>query len=243
MFTRREILRTAGATAAAFAVPSIFATAAAREDVKPVGFTLPKLPYDVAALEPSIDAETMTIHHTKHHQAYVTNLNAALTKDAPELLKKPIEQILANLKDVPEAIRPAVRNNGGGHWNHSFFWNIMTPAEKSGAPKGDLLKAIEESFKTVDEFKKAFADAGMKRFGSGWAWLVTGKEKPLAIVSSPNQDNTIMDGGKAPILGVDVWEHAYYLKYRNLRADYIKAWWNVVNWDVVAANFDAAKKG
>jgi len=170
-------------------------------------------------------------------------LNAALTKDAPELLKKPIEQILANLKDVPEAIRPAVRNNGGGHWNHSFFWNIMTPAEKSGAPKGDLLKAIEESFKTVDEFKKAFTDAGMKRFGSGWAWLVTGKEKPLAIVSSPNQDNTIMDGGKAPILGVDVWEHAYYLKYRNLRADYIKAWWNVVNWDVVAANFDAAKKG
>lgn len=238
MLTRRDALRTAAA--AAVAAPVLFATARAADD-KPAGFTLGKLPYDYAALEPSIDAETMTIHHTKHHQAYVTNLNNAL-KDSPDLLKKPIEAILADLKAVPEAARGAVRNNGGGHWNHTFFWGVMAPTGKGGEPKGDLLKAIEESFKTVDEFKKAFADAATKRFGSGWAWLVAGKDKPLAVASSPNQDNPLMDGGPAPLLGLDVWEHAYYLKYRNLRPKYIEEWWKVVNWDAVAANFAASKK-
>jgi Fe-Mn family superoxide dismutase len=237
VLTRRDVLRSAAA--AAVSAPVLFATARA-EDPKPAGFTLPKLPYDYAALEPSIDAETMTIHHTKHHQAYVTNLNAALTKDAPDLLKKPIEAILTDLKSVPEAARTAVRNNGGGHWNHTFFWGVMAPAGKGGEPKGDLLTAIEASFKTVDEMKKAFNEAATKRFGSGWAWLVPGKEKPLAITSTANQDNPQMEGGPAPILGCDVWEHAYYLKYRNLRAKYLEEWWKVVNWDAVAASF--AKK-
>ncbi len=238
VFTRRDLLRTAGA---ALAVPALFATARAQEP-KAVGFTLPKLPYEYKALEPVIDEETMTIHHSKHHQAYVNNLNAALTKDAPALLAKPIEAILADLKAVPEAARAAVRNNGGGHWNHTFFWGVMAPVGKGGEPKGDLLTAIEASFKTVDAFKKAFGEAAAKRFGSGWAWLVPGKETPLAVVSSPNQDNPQMDGGATPILGLDVWEHAYYLKYRNLRPKYVEEWWKVVNWDVVAANFAASKK-
>ena len=237
MITRRDLLRTS--VAAAAASPLLFATAKAESEPIKV-FELPKLPYGYKDLEPSIDEETMTIHHTKHHQAYVTNLNAALTKSAPELLKKPIEAILADLKSVPEAIRPAVRNNGGGHWNHTFFWGVMAPVGKGGELKGDLLKAIEESFKTVEDFKKAFAAAATTRFGSGWAWLVKGKEKPLAVSSSPNQDNPLMDGALAPILGLDVWEHAYYLKYRNLRPKYIEEWWKVVNWDAVAANF--AKK-
>jgi superoxide dismutase, Fe-Mn family len=237
VFTRRDVLRSAAV--AAVSTPILFATARAADD-KPAGFTLGKLPYDYAALEPSIDAETMTIHHTKHHQAYVTNLNAALTKDAPALLSKPIEDILKNLKDVPEAARGAVRNNGGGHWNHTFFWGVMAPSGKGGEPKGDLLKAIEASFKTVDEMKKAFNDAATKRFGSGWAWLTAGKDKPLVIVSTPNQDNPQMEGNVAPILGCDVWEHAYYLKYKNLRAKYLEEWWKVVNWDAVAANY--AKK-
>jgi len=239
--TRRDAFRTLGASAAALATPALFASPA-RAAEEAAGFTLPKLPYDVAALEPHIDAETMTIHHGKHHQGYVNNLNAALTKDAPALLKKSVAEILANLKDVPAAIQTAVRNNGGGHWNHSMFWTVMAPAGKGGEPKGDLLEAIEASFKTVDAFKKAFSEAAAKQFGSGWAWLVPGKETPLAIVTSPNQDNPLMTGGKAPILGVDVWEHAYYLKYRNLRPKYLEAWWNVVNWDAVAANFAASKK-
>ena len=239
MFTRRDMLRTT--VAAAAASPLLFATARAADEPAPAGFTLPKLPYANDALEPSIDAETMMIHHDKHHNAYVTNLNTALAKSAPELLRQPIETILADLKSVPEAIRPAVRNNGGGHWNHSFFWGIMAPIGKGGELKGDLLKAIEESFKSVEEFKKAFAAAATTRFGSGWAWLVPGKEKSLAVVSTPNQDNPQMEGGATPILGLDVWEHAYYLKYRNLRPKYIEEWWKVVNWDAVAANF-AGKK-
>jgi Fe-Mn family superoxide dismutase len=239
MLTRRDALRTAAV--AAVSAPVLFSTARAGDE-KPAGFTLSKLPYDYKALEPSIDAETMEIHHSKHHQAYVTNLNAALTKDAPTLLNKPIEAILADLKSVPEAARTAVRNNGGGHWNHTFFWSVMAPIGKGGEPKGDLLKAIDESFRSLDEFKKAFADAATKRFGSGWAWLVPGQEKPLAVVSTPNQDNPQMEGGAAPLLGLDVWEHAYYLKYRNLRAKYIEEWWKVVNWDAVAANFAASKK-
>ena len=241
MFTRREMLRTTAAAAAAS--PLLFGTARAADEPAHAGFTLPKLPYANDALEPSIDAETMMIHHDKHHAAYVTNLNAALTKAAPELLKKPIEAILADLKSVPMTARAAVRNNGGGHWNHTFFWSVMAPTGKGGELKGDLLRAIEESFKSVDEFKKAFAAAATTRFGSGWAWLVPSKEKPLAVVSSPNQDNPLMaEGGPKPILGLDVWEHAYYLKYRNARPKYIEEWWKVVNWDAVAANFAAIGK-
>lgn len=239
MFTRREMLRTS--VAAAAAAPILFAPVRAAEEPAK-NFTLPKLPYGYKDLEPSIDEETMTIHHTKHHQTYITNLNAALTKDAPALLTKPIEEILKDLKSVPETIRTAVRNNGGGHWNHSFFWKIMAPTGKGGELQGELLKAIEESFKSVDDFKKAFAAAATTRFGSGWAWLVKGKDKPLAVVSSPNQDNPLMDGAAAPLLGLDVWEHAYYLKYRNVRAKYIEEWWKVVNWDAVTANFAAVEK-
>ena len=239
MFTRRDMLRSS--VAAAAASPLLFATARAESEPIKI-FELPKLPYGYKDLEPSIDEETMTIHHSKHHQAYITNLNAAITKaSALGLFKTPLAETLANLKVVPEDIRSAVRNNGGGHWNHSFFWGVMAPVGKGGELKGDLLKAVEESFKSVDEFKKAFAAAATTRFGSGWAWLVPGKEKPLAVVSTPNQDNPQMDGGATPILGLDVWEHAYYLKYRNLRPKYIEEWWKVVNWDAVAANF-AGKK-
>ncbi len=232
--TRRDLLRAAGAGAALAAAPSLLAATARAQDPKPGGYTLPKLPYAYDALEPHIDAMTMEIHHSKHHQGYVTNLNKALGARAGT----PLEEVLPNLKDIPEASRGAVRNNGGGHWNHTFFWGIMVKG--GGAPKGDLLKALEASFGGLDQFKAAFKAAALGRFGSGWAWLVPGKEKPLAIVSSPNQDNPLMTGGVKPILGIDVWEHAYYLKYQNKRADYVDAWWNVVNWDAVAAHF--AKK-
>jgi Fe-Mn family superoxide dismutase len=201
------------------------------------GFTLPKLPYAYDALEPHIDAETMMIHHTKHHQAYVDNLNKAVA--GTDWATKPIEDVVKHLKDVPEDKRTAVRNNGGGHYNHSLFWTWMT--SKKEEPKGDLLKAIEASFESMVKFKAAFAAAAAGRFGSGWAWLVPGKDKPLAVTSSANQDSPLMEG-VAPILGLDVWEHAYYLKYRNLRAKYIEAWWNVVNWDAAAERFAAAKK-
>ena len=237
MLTRREMFRTAGAAVAVVAVPQLFATARAQEK-KAEGFTLPKLPYAYDALEPHIDAKTMEIHHSKHHQAYVDNLNKALA--GTPWLGKPIEAILTDLKSIPEATRGAVRNNGGGHWNHSFFWNIM--GKPGTAPKGDLLKAIDTSFGGLDGLKKDLKAAALGRFGSGWAWLTVGKDKPLAIVSSPNQDNALMDGGHAPLLGIDVWEHAYYLKYQNKRADYVDAWFNVVNWDVVAGNFGAVKK-
>jgi Fe-Mn family superoxide dismutase len=239
MLTRRETLRLAAST---ILVPALPLISKAAEPLEPLaGFTLPKLPYANDALEPHIDAVTMETHHDKHHKAYVDNLNAAL-KDQPEWLSKPVAEVLANLTKLPEAIRMAVRNNGGGHWNHSHFWTVMAPAGKTGKASAELAKAIDESFGDFAKFKAAFKDAGMKRFGSGWAWLVKGKEKPLAIVSSPNQDNAVMDGGAAPLLGVDVWEHAYYLKYKNLRAAYIDAWWNVVNWDAVSANYAAASK-
>ena len=194
--------------------------------------SLAPLPYDYAALEPHIDTQTMQIHHGKHHQAYVTNLNAALDKH-PALHGHSVDDLLRNLATVPEDIRTAVRNNGGGHWNHTFFWNLMAP-NAGGAPTGALGEAITASFGSFDAFKEKFAAAGMGRFGSGWAWLVdTGTS--LEIVSTPNQDNPLMDGRKA-ILGVDVWEHAYYLKYQNRRADYLAAFWNVVNWQAVAAH-------
>jgi Fe-Mn family superoxide dismutase len=192
--------------------------------------TLPPLPYDYGALEPHIDARTMEIHHTKHHQGYVTNLNTALEK-APNLQNKSLEDLLGNLDAVPESVRTAVRNNGGGHWNHSMFWQIMGPAT-GGEPTGKLADAMKSAFGGFAQFKEKFAAAATGRFGSGWAWLLAEGGK-LSIESTPNQDNPVMQG-KSPILGLDVWEHAYYLKYQNRRADYIGAWWNVVNWDEVA---------
>ena len=193
--------------------------------------TLPPLPYPSNALEPHIDAQTMEIHHGKHHNAYVTNLNAALEK-APGLADTPIDALLRDLNAVPEAVRTAVRNNGGGHWNHSQFWKWMAP-NAGGAPTGKLADAITSAFGDFEKFKEQFSAAGAGRFGSGWVWLNNDGGK-LSISSSPNQDNPLMDGKPAPILGLDVWEHAYYLKYQNRRPDYMKAWWNVVNWTEVA---------
>jgi Fe-Mn family superoxide dismutase len=187
---------------------------------------LPPLPYDFAALEPHIDAQTMQIHHGKHHQTYVNNLNAALEKHT-DLQKMSAEELLRKLGSVPEDIRPAVRNNGGGHVNHTMFWKMMAP-NAGGPPSGAAAEAIKASFGGFDAFKEQFAKAGVSRFGSGWAWLIDNNGK-LSIESTANQDNPISDG-KKPILGIDVWEHAYYLKYQNRRPDYITAWWNVVNW-------------
>ncbi|HVE33656.1 MAG TPA: superoxide dismutase [Gemmatimonadaceae bacterium] len=198
-----------------------------------MAFTLPALPYANDALEPSIDARTMEIHHTKHHQAYVNNLNAAIEK-APELQGKSLDDLMRGINSVPEAVRTAVRNNGGGHWNHSMFWELMGP-NKGGEPTGALADAIKQAFGDFSKFKEQFAAAATTRFGSGWAWLVNDGGK-LSITSTPNQDNPLMDGKRA-ILGLDVWEHAYYLKYQNRRPEYITAWWNVVNWDAVAARF------
>jgi superoxide dismutase, Fe-Mn family len=194
---------------------------------------VPPLPYAYNALEPHIDEQTMRIHHDKHHAAYVTNLNAALEKH-PGLQQKSIEDLLQGINSVPEDIRTAVRNNGGGHANHTMFWEIMGPG-KGGAPAGALGDAIKSSFGDFDTFKKQFADAGVKRFGSGWAWLIDAGGK-LVIESSANQDSPLMEGKKA-IFGLDVWEHAYYLKYQNRRPDYIAAWWNVVDWDAIAKRF------
>ena len=196
---------------------------------------LPKLAYAYDALEPHIDARTMEIHHTKHHNAYITNLNGAIEKH-PELASKKLEGLLGNLNAVPEDIRLVVRNHGGGTWNHSMFWEIMAP-KAGGAPRGELAKAIDAAFGSFDAFKTEFEKAANARFGSGWAWLVK-KSSGLAVVSTPNQDNPLSDG-TTPIMGIDVWEHAYYLNYQNRRADYVNAWWNVVNWDAVAARFAA----
>ena len=200
--------------------------------------TLPPLPYATNALEPHIDAQTMEIHHGKHHNTYVTNLNAALEK-APELASKSLDDLLKNLDAVPEAIRPAVRNNGGGHWNHSLFWQVMGP-NAGGAPSGKLAEAITAAFGDFEKFKEQFAAAGAGRFGSGWVWL-NNTGGTLSISSSPNQDNPLMDGKAAPILGLDVWEHAYYLKYQNRRPDYMKAWFNVVNWGEVERRFGVGR--
>ena len=197
---------------------------------------LPSLPYPFEALEPHIDAQTMQIHHGKHHQAYVNNLNAAIEKH-PELGSKSVEELIKNLSAVPEDIRTAVRNNGGGHVNHSLFWKWMAPGA-GGAPTGALGEAINGAFGSFDAFKEAFSKAGVGRFGSGWAWLVDTGGK-LSIESTANQDNPMMDGKKA-ILGLDVWEHAYYLKYQNRRPDYLQAWWNVVNWPAVEARYETA---
>lgn len=202
-----------------------------------MAYELPQLPYAHNALEPHIDERTMQIHHGKHHAGYVNNLNAAL-EGHPELQGKSIEDLISSLDSVPENIRQAVRNNGGGHANHSLFWEIMSP-NGGGEPGGELAEAINEAFGSFEQFKQEFETAGATRFGSGWAWLVVDNGK-LAVMSTPNQDSPLMEG-KTPILGVDVWEHAYYLKYQNLRPEYLKAFWNVVNWDEVAKRYQAAK--
>ena len=194
-----------------------------------MAYQLPPLPYAHNALEPFIDEQTMQIHHGKHHQAYVTNLNAALEK-YPEHQGKPIEQLIADLNAIPEDIRTAVRNNGGGHANHTFFWSIMGP-NAGGAPTGAIADALKSSFGSFDAFKEQFAKAAVGRFGSGWAWVIDNGGK-LVIESTPNQDSPLMEG-KTPLLGIDVWEHAYYLKYQNKRPDYVEAWWNIVNWSEV----------
>jgi len=199
--------------------------------------TLPNLPYDYNALEPHIDEQTMRIHHTKHHQAYIDKLNGAVKGTNFEAMN--VDELLKKINDVPESIRMAVRNHGGGHSNHSFFWQIMAP-DAGGNPSGDVAEAIENTFSSFDKFKEEFQNAGIGRFGSGWAWLVVDNEK-LSIMSTPNQDSPLMEG-KHPILGVDVWEHAYYLKYQNKRADYLAAWWNVVNWKHVEEMFKKSQK-
>ncbi len=203
-----------------------------------MAFELPALPYPTNALEPHIDAKTMEIHHGKHHNTYVTNLNKALEGHA-DLQGKSIEELLQSLDSLPEAIRTAVRNNGGGHANHTLFWEIMGP-NKGGEPTGELADAINAAFGSFAAFKEKFAAAGTGRFGSGWAWLVAEPGGAVSVTSTPNQDTPVMEG-KKPILGLDVWEHAYYLNYQNRRPDYISAWWNVVNWDEVARRYAAAK--
>jgi Fe-Mn family superoxide dismutase len=203
-----------------------------------VTFQLPPLPYSFDALEPYIDAKTMEIHHDKHHGAYVTNVNKALDGHS-DLQKLSIEELLASLNQVPENIRTTVRNNGGGHANHSMFWTIMKKGG-GGEPKGELADAIKKTFGSFADFKTKFAQTGAGRFGSGWAWLFIQNGK-LVLDSTPNQDNPIMSGGK-PVMGLDVWEHAYYLKYQNRRPEYIEAWWNVVNWDQIAENYKKAIK-
>lgn len=198
-----------------------------------MAFELPKLPYAVDALEPHIDAQTMTLHHDKHHQAYVNGLNAALEKH-PELADKSLEDLLMDLNAVPEDIRTAVRNHGGGTWNHTMFWEIMGP-NAGGNPGGELGQAIESTFGSFEAFKSEFEKAATTRFGSGWAWLVR-NGNGLSVVSTANQDNPMSDG-MSPVMGIDVWEHAYYLKYQNRRPEYVSSWWNVVNWDAVAARY------
>ncbi len=200
-----------------------------------MAFELPKLAYAYDALEPYIDARTMEIHHTKHHQAYITNLNGAVEK-APELAGKSLVELLSDLNAIPESVRMVVRNHGGGTYNHNLFWEIMGP-KAGGAPKGEFAKAIDAAFTSFDNFKAEFEKAAMGRFGSGWAWLVK-KGSGLAVVSTANQDSPLSEG-MTPIFGIDVWEHAYYLNYQNRRADYVSAFWNVVNWDAVAEKFAA----
>ena len=205
-----------------------------------MAYQLPPLPYDYTALEPHIDETTMRIHHDKHHAAYVTNLNAALEAQ-PALAEQSIEQLLTNITAVPESARQAVINNGGGHANHTLFWEVMTPGG-SKAPTGALAEEISATFGSFDAFKEQFTKAGATRFGSGWAWLVVTKEGKLAVYNTLNQDNPLMDGGsKKVLLGLDVWEHAYYLKYQNRRPDYMAAFFNVINWDKVAEKYAAAK--
>jgi Fe-Mn family superoxide dismutase len=203
-----------------------------------MAFEVPPLPYGYDALEPYIDEETMHLHHDKHHAAYVNNLNAAI-KDQAQFASMDVDELLRHINDVPENIRTAVRNNAGGHSNHSMFWKIMGP-NAGGAPTGELANAINSAFGSFDAFKAAFNDAGAKRFGSGWAWLILDRSGNLQVISTANQDSPLMDGNY-PVMGNDVWEHAYYLKYQNRRPEYLNAWWNVVNWDEVARRYNQAR--
>jgi len=231
---RREFLTRAGLGAAAVVLSPWRALAQGG------GYTLPKLPYAYDALEPHIDAETMKLHHDFHHQTYVDNANKALAAH-PDLVKLPVEQLLRDIDKVPKDIRQTVINNAGGHANHTLFWEIMSP-KAGGQPAGDLAKALDAAFGSFDKFQAAVSAAAMGRFGSGWAWLIVGKDKKLEILSSINQDSPLLVG-QTPALGLDVWEHAYYVKYRNRRAEYVKAWWNVVNWQAVAEKYAKALKG
>ena len=205
-----------------------------------MAYELPPLPYDYSALEPYIDTQTMQIHHDKHHQAYITNVNNAL-QGHDQLAAMSVDDLLRNIKQVPESIRTAVQNNAGGHSNHSMFWNIMTP-NGGGEPTGNLASAIQQVFGSFDAFKTAFNDAGTKRFGSGWAWLVLDTNRKLQVISTANQDSPLMSG-MYPVMGNDVWEHAYYLKYQNRRPEYLNAWWNVVNWDAIAHRYEQGRGG
>jgi Fe-Mn family superoxide dismutase len=215
-------------------------TSPAQSADTPTGpFKLPELPYAYDALEPHIDAETMEIHHNKHHAAYVNNANTALAGH-PDLAKMSVWDLIAHLDEVPDEIRTALRNNAGGHANHSLFWLMMKP-QGGGLPSGELAKAIDDTFGSFDEFRKKFTEAAMKVFGSGWAWLSLTPDGEMVIETTPNQDSPIMSGGQ-PLLGLDVWEHAYYLKNQNRRTDYIDAWWNVVNWDYISKRYAEAKK-
>src|SRR5690625_4306636 len=216
---------------------SMFINILLKKDFTMAKFQLPELPYAYDALEPHFDKETMNIHHTKHHNTYVTNLNNALEGHS-DLQDKSIEDLISNLNAVPEDIRTAVQNNGGGHANHSLFWKVLSP-NGGGNPTGELANKLDEKFSSLDKFKEEFAKAAAPRFGSGWAWLVVNNGE-LEVMSTANQDSPLMEG-KSPLLGIDVWEHAYYLKYQNRRPDYVSAFWNVVNWEEVANNYSNAK--
>ncbi|MBS0251982.1 MAG: superoxide dismutase [Proteobacteria bacterium] len=238
---RRSFLKAARAASVVVAASSSGAVRAFAGDTSTDGpFKLPPLPYAYGALEPNIDAQTMQLHHDKHHAAYVKNLNAAL-KDHSQLASRPLEELLVKLNDVPEEIRMTVRNNGGGHANHSMFWEIMGPPSGTG-PDGELKAAIDKDFGGLDGLQAKFNAAGGKVFGSGWVFVTVDKDGKLALVSKPNQDTPLMEGGRV-LMGNDVWEHAYYLKYQNKRAEYLKAWWNVVNWKAVGDRYAAAKAG
>jgi Fe-Mn family superoxide dismutase len=233
--TRRKFLQTASAGVASLALSPL---ALGARDEKKAGFTLPPLQYAYVALEPTIDAETMKLHHDFHHKAYVDNLNKALAGQT-ELLGKDIIEVLRGINDVPEKIRQAVINNGGGHANHTMFWEIMGQGA-GGKPSGDLAAAIDDAFGSFDKFREQLSQAAITRFGSGWGWLVLDQGK-LKILSTGNQDSPYMKG-QQPIMGIDVWEHAYYLKYRNRRPEYVKAWWNVANWDKISERYSRARK-
>ena len=235
--SRRALLR--GVLLAPFAIGGLsrLSYAYGKQAIAAGPFTLPPLPYPSSALEPHIDTQTMQFHHDKHHAAYVKNLNDAVAK-APELQGKSVEDLLKNLSSLPESVRTIVRNNGGGHANHTMFWMLMKPGG-GGAPTGAIADAINGTFGSFDKLQTLFNDTGTKRFGSGWVWLVKGKDGKLAVLSTANQDSPLTEGA-TPIMGNDVWEHAYYLKYQNRRADYLKAWWNVVNWEEVNRRLAAA---